>query len=235
MEPPIVEVQQLRKHFRIPSEERHTVREHVVGALRPRRFCDLCVLDDVTFAIARGESFGIMGPNGSGKSTLLKILAGIYRPDSGKVVIGSSLTPILELGLGWNGELTARDNVALTATAMGLTLEEIQTQLDDIVDFAELRQFIDMPLKHYSSGMSARLAYSIAFRAVRDILLLDEIFAVGDAGFMRRCEDRYRELHAAGHTLLLVSHTADHIAAFCQRAILLKNGRVTLLDRADRV
>ena len=224
----VIRVEGLRKSFQIPSAHRDTVREHVFGMLRPRRFETLQVLDGVSFSVARGETFGIMGRNGSGKSTLLKIVAGIYLPDGGSVGLDAPLTPILELGLGWNAELTARDNIFLTGTAMGMTLREIHAELDGILAFAELERFVDTPLKFFSSGMGARLAYAIAFRAVREVLLLDEIFAVGDAAFVQKCQTRYRELHAAGHTMLLVSHASETIAEFCTRAILIDGGRVLL-------
>ena len=231
----VIAVRGVGKSFSIPSVRRETVREHVFGLLRPRRFEELRVLEDVTFEVKRGETLGLMGRNGSGKSTLLKIVSGIYRADRGSVVVRAPVTPILELGVGWNPELDAIDNIYLLGGVMGLSLAEIRASLDDILEFADLARFANLELRHYSSGMAARLAYSVAFRAVRDVLILDEIFAVGDAGFRARCFDRYRELHAAGHTVLLVSHEPYTIANFCQRAILLDSGRIVMDDRADRV
>jgi ABC-type polysaccharide/polyol phosphate transport system ATPase subunit len=231
----LIEVDALKKSFLIPSARRDTVREHLFNALRPRRFETLTVLDGISFSIPRGQTVGLMGRNGSGKSTLLKILAGIYHPDAGSVRVGAPLTPILELGLGWNPELTARDNIFLTGTAMGMELAQVHADLDEILAFAELERFVDTPLKFFSSGMGARLAYAIAFRAVREILLLDEIFAVGDAAFIQRCQARYREMRAAGHTILLVSHDPDTIAEFCQRALLIEGGRLLLDDSGEKV
>lgn len=231
----VISVRGVGKSFSIPSVRRETVREHVFGLLRPRRFEELRVLEDISFEVRRGETLGVMGRNGSGKSTLLKIISGIYRADRGAVVVRAPVTPILELGVGWNPELDAIDNIYLLGGVMGLSLAEIRASLDDILEFADLARFANLELRHYSSGMAARLAYSVAFRAVRDVLILDEIFAVGDAGFRARCFDRYRELHAAGHTVLLVSHEPYTIANFCQRAILIDGGRVVLDDRADRV
>ncbi len=225
---PVVEVDAVVKSFRIPSAKRETVRQHFFGLLRPVRYEELRVLQGITFQVKAGESFGIMGRNGSGKSTLLKILSGIYRPDGGSAKVHAGLTPILELGGGWNMELTARDNIFLTGTAMGLTLAELRSRLDAILAFAELERFADLELKHFSSGMSARLAYAIAFSAVREVLLLDEIFAVGDAAFQQRCEARFRELAEAGHTLILVTHNPKHVAEFCQRALLLEGGKVSV-------
>ena len=224
----IVDVRGVGKTFLLPSVHRDTVREHVFGLFRPRSFERLVVLDDVSFTVARGETLGIMGRNGSGKSTLLKILAGIYPPDRGTVGVHAPLTPILELGLGWNPELAAIDNVFLIGGVMGLSLREIRTRLGEILAFAELERFANLPLKHYSTGMAARLAYAVAFSAVRDILVLDEIFAVGDAGFRARCEERYLELARAGHTVILVSHDTRIIGTFCDRALLVDGGRVVL-------
>jgi ABC-type polysaccharide/polyol phosphate transport system ATPase subunit len=231
----VISVRGVGKSFSIPSVRRETVREHVFGLLRPRRFEELRVLEDIGFDVRRGETLGLMGRNGSGKSTLLKIISGIYRADRGHVVVRAPVTPILELGVGWNPELDAIDNIYLLGGVMGLSLGEIRASIDEILEFAGLVRFANLELRHYSSGMAARLAYSVAFRAVREVLILDEIFAVGDAGFRARCFDRYRELHAAGHTVLLVSHAPNIIANFCQRAILIDGGRVVLDDRADRV
>ena len=231
----VISVRGVGKSFSIPSVRRETVREHVFGLLRRRRFEELRVLEDISFEVRRGETLGLMGRNGSGKSTLLKIISGIYRADRGSVVVRAPVTPILELGVGWNPELDAIDNIYLLGGVMGLSLAEIRSSIDDILEFADLVRFANLELRHYSSGMAARLAYSVAFRAVREVLILDEIFAVGDAGFRARCFDRYRELHAAGHTVLLVSHEPYTIANFCQRGILIDGGRVVLDDRADRV
>ena len=179
------------------------------------------MLDDVSFELAPGEALGIMGRNGCGKSTLLKIISGVYLPDRGRVVAHADITPVLELGVGWNPELDAVDNVLLVGSVMGLSLAEIRHSLDEILAFAELERFANMQLKHYSSGMSERLGYAVAFKAVRDVLVLDEIFAVGDAGFKARCERRYRELRSHGHSAIIVSHDPRIIATFCDRAVLL--------------
>ena len=224
----VIDVRDLRKTFRIPSVKRETIREHLFGALTRRTWDELRVLDGVTFSVEKGETFGIMGRNGCGKSTLLKILSGIYRPDGGAVEVNAPVTPILELGLGWNGELTAEDNVLLTGTAMGLTIKEVRNELQRILQFAELERFANLELKHYSSGMSARLAYAIAFHAVREILILDEVLAVGDAGFRQKCVERFHELRKAGRTIVMVGHDADAMATFCDRAILLDGGKIIL-------
>lgn len=230
-----IEVHGLRKSFSIPSVHRNTVRDHLLGLFRPRRFQTLRVLYDVGLEVARGETLGLMGRNGCGKSTLLKILCGIYRPDAGTVEVRGAVTPILELGLGWNPELDAIDNVLLIGTVMGLSLREARASIDSVLAFAELERFANLQLKHFSSGMASRLAYAIAFEAVREILILDEVFAVGDAGFRLRCEERYRELHARGHTVVLVSHDPRTVSSFCDRALLLEEGRVAVSGTGAQV
>jgi ABC-type polysaccharide/polyol phosphate transport system ATPase subunit len=234
-EPPVIEAHAISKSFRIPGTRRETVREHVLGFLRRPPVQTLDVLRDVSFEVQRGETIGIMGRNGCGKSTLLKILCGIYEADSGSVIVRAPLVPILELGIGWNPELTAVDNVMILGSILGMTVKEARTSVEEILDFAGLEKFANMELKHFSSGMASRLAYSVAFKATRDILVIDEVFAVGDAGFRARCEDRYRELSAAGCTVVLVSHDPTVIATFCPRAVLLENGRVAMSDTGESV
>ena len=226
MNPTLIEVESVSKSFWIPDEPRHTVREHVLAGFAPRPRRRLPVLDSVSLQLHKGEALGVMGANGCGKSTLLKLVCGIYIPDEGTITARAAITPILDLGVGWNPELDAVDNVYLIGGLMGLSLPEIARSLDAILDFAELRPFARMHLKHFSSGMAARLAYAVAFQAVREVLVLDEVLAVGDAGFKQRCEERYREIRAAGHTTLVVSHEPYVIGAFCDRAIMLRDGRI---------
>ena len=228
MSTPLVQVVDVSKTFRIPRVRRDTVREHVFGLFDRRRFDDLHALDRVSLDLHAGETLGIMGRNGCGKSTLLKVLCGIYGADTGTVHVRGGITPILQLGVGWNPELDAIDNVYLIASVMGLSLTAIRESLDEILAFADLERFARLPLKHYSSGMASRLAYAVAFRAVREVLVLDEIFAVGDAGFRHKCEERYRQLHQDGHTVVLVSHDPRVVSSFCSRAILMDAGRVVL-------
>jgi ABC-type polysaccharide/polyol phosphate transport system ATPase subunit len=232
---PVVSARGVSKSFRIPAVRRDTVREHALDLFRRRPHETLRVLEDVTFELRRGESLGLMGRNGSGKSTLLKILSGIYAPGAGEVIVRAPVTPILELGVGWNPDLDAIDNIELLGTVMGLPLAELRRATPDILAFAGLERFANLELRHYSSGMAARLAYAVAFRAVRDILILDEIFAVGDAAFKEQCQERYRELHRAGKSLLLVSHEPRTIAAFCTRALLLEGGRIVMDGPAAEV
>jgi len=223
----VIEVQGVSKAFRIPSVHRSTVREHVLGILEPRQFERLQVLDDVSFEVKRGEALGIMGRNGCGKSTLLKIICGVYEADRGRVIRRAAITPILGLGVGWHPELDAIDNICLIGSVMGLSLPEIREGMDKILAFAELERFANLKVKHYSSGMAARLSYAVAFEAVREVLVLDEVFAVGDAAFTAKCEERYRELHRAGHTIVLVSHAPSTVRTFCDRAVLIESGRIS--------
>jgi ABC-type polysaccharide/polyol phosphate transport system ATPase subunit len=235
---PLIEVDSVSKAFRIPSVHRQTIREHLLGVFEPRRFERLQVLDGVSVAVRRGEALGIMGRNGSGKSTLLKIMCGVFLPDQGRVSTRAAITPILELGVGWNPELDAVDNVLLIGSVMGLSLTQIRRSMDEILAFAELERFANLKLQHYSSGMSARLGYAVAFQAVREVLVLDEIFAVGDAGFRERCEERYWQLRSLGHTVVVVSHDPRIITEFCDRAVLLEGGHIVMdgdaTDVADR-
>jgi ABC-type polysaccharide/polyol phosphate transport system ATPase subunit len=232
---PLIEVDAVSKAFRIPSVHRQTIREHLLGVLEPRRFERLQVLDGVSVDVRRGEALGIMGRNGSGKSTLLKIMCGVFLPDQGRVTTRAAITPILELGVGWNPELDAVDNVLLIGSVMGLSLQQIRRSMDGILAFAELERFANLKLMHYSSGMSARLGYAVAFQAVREVLVLDEIFAVGDAGFRERCEERYWQLRSLGHTVIVVSHDPRIIAEFCDRAVLLEGGHIVMDGDATEV
>jgi ABC-2 type transport system ATP-binding protein len=231
----IISVESVSKSFVIPSVRRDTIREHLFALHRPRRFERLEVLDSVSFEVRQGESLGIMGRNGSGKTTLLKIICGIYQPDRGRVRRNAAITPILELGVGWNPELDAIDNVFLIGSLMGLSLGEIRRSMDEILAFAELDRFANLKLKHYSSGMSSRLAYSVAFRAVREVLVLDEIFAVGDAGFKAKCLERYYQLRALGHTVLIVSHDPRVVEGFADRALLIEKSRIVMEGKPNEV
>lgn len=224
-----LEVREIHKSFSIPTVRLDTVREHILNSFKMRKYLrnrrELRVLSGVSFSVKAGETVGIMGRNGSGKSTLLKIISGIYQPDRGAVQCAMPITPILDLGVGWNPELDAIDNIYLLGTVMGMTLHELKTAKDEILEFAGLQEFSRLELKHYSSGMAMRLAYSVAFRAVRGLLILDEVFAVGDMEFKEKCYQRYEEIHQAGHTVLMVSHNPLDIERFCDRAILLERGK----------
>lgn len=231
----IIEAHGICKTFRIPDTRRDTVREHVLSVFRPRRYRNLRALWNVDLQINQGESFGIMGPNGSGKTTLLKTLCGIYVPDQGQIVIKAPTTHILSLGLGWSPELNAIDNILLIGTTNGLGLPQARSAIDQILDFAGLTHFAELKVKHFSSGMAARLSYAVAFHTVREVLILDEVLAVGDAAFQARCEARLLELQNAGHTIVLVSHSPEQIERFCSKGILLEQGKVMVKDEARTV
>ena len=184
------------------------------------------VLRGIDFEIKKGEFVGIIGRNGSGKSTLLKILAGIYYPEKGEVTVNGSLVPFIELGVGFNPELTGRENVYMNGALLGFSNDEMDTMYDDIWEFAELKDFQDQKLKNYSSGMQVRLAFSIAIRAQGDILLLDEVLAVGDAAFQKKCSDYFYNLKDHQQTVILVTHSMENVRKFCDRAILIEAGKI---------
>ena len=230
-----IEVVGVGKSFRLPHEQRTTLKEHFLNPLRHRSFETQRALDGVTFDVTEGEFFGIIGPNGSGKSTLLKVLAGIYRQDAGSVSVQGVLSPFIELGVGFNPELTARDNIRINGTLLGLTRREIRERFDEIVGFAELERFVDQKLKNFSSGMHLRLAYSIAIQIDFDILLLDEVLAVGDQAFQEKCFGTFDRFRAEGKTIIYVSHALGTVAEFCDRALLLRNGVVEIIGAAQEV
>jgi lipopolysaccharide transport system ATP-binding protein len=186
-------------------------------------------LDDLTFSVSRGETVGFVGTNGSGKSTALKIVAGITRPSSGSATVMGRVAPLLQLGAGFHGDLTGRENIFLNGCILGLTDDEIRVAIPDIVAFADLHQFLDSPVKHYSSGMYLRLAFSVAVHAQPDILIVDEALSVGDAAFQAKCLAHIRKMRAAGVTLLFVSHSHVMVEQFCDKAILLERGKMLMI------
>jgi ABC-type polysaccharide/polyol phosphate transport system ATPase subunit len=224
--PVVVEVRNLSKAFAIPSQQVDSFKERATHPFARREFRSLHALRDVSFDIHDGEFFGIVGRNGSGKSTLLKILASIYRADSGRIRMAGRLAPFIELGVGFNPELTSRQNVVLNGVLMGLSRRESQRRLDAVLDFAELREFADLKLKNYSSGMMVRLAFSVMVQADADIMLIDEVLAVGDAAFAQKCMDVFRERRRAGKTIALVTHDMATVQSFCDRAMLIHDGDV---------
>jgi ABC-type polysaccharide/polyol phosphate transport system ATPase subunit len=225
----VLEARGVEKTFRIPAHKVDTLRERVTNPLARHQYRVLRALDGVSFDVHQGEFFAIVGRNGSGKSTLLKILASIYRADAGRVRIAGRAAPFIELGVGFNPELTSYENVILNGVLMGLSRREAQRQLDAVLDFAELREFADLKLKNYSSGMMVRLAFSVMVQADADIMLIDEVLAVGDAAFAQKCMDVFREKRAAGRTLVLVTHDMATVQAFCDRAMLLHDSHVAYI------
>jgi len=221
--PPIV-VQSVSKTFRVPEERSHTLKERALHPLRRVRHESFRALEDVSFEVGRGEFFGIAGRNGSGKSTLLKCMAGIYGIDRGRIWMKGRLSTFIELGVGFNQDLAARDNVVLNGIMMGLSPREARARYDAVIDFAELREFEELKLKNYSSGMHVRLAFSVAIQVDADILLVDEVLAVGDAAFAQKCFDVFHRMRSEGRTIVFVTHDMGSLNRFCHRALLLERG-----------
>ncbi len=255
-----ISVKNVSKTFKIPHEKVSSLRGAAVNAFkRNKGFEEFKALDDVSFEVKKGEFFGIIGRNGSGKSTLLKILAGIYQPDknekikneavypvksrllsrakhlTGGVKINGRISPFLELGIGFNPELSGRDNVYLNATVLGMSKKEIDKKFDSIVAFSELERFIDQKLKNYSSGMQVRLAFSVSIHANREILLMDEVLAVGDSNFQSKCLEEFNKYKEMGKTVILVSHDIATVQRYCDRAMLVRNGKIVKIGKADEV
>jgi ABC-2 type transport system ATP-binding protein len=231
-----IKVDSINKTFKLPHEKITSIKSAVVNFYRHKRsFEKQKVLKDVSFEIKKGEFFGIVGRNGSGKSTLLKLLAGIYTPDSGSVNVNGTLTPFIELGVGFSPELTGRDNVFLNGALLGFSRKQMEKMYNDIVEFAELERFMDQKLKNYSSGMQVRLAFSIAIRAHSDILLIDEVLAVGDENFQRKCYNYFSKVKKEGKTIIFVSHDMDAVGDFCSRAILVHDGEIIEAGPSNKV
>ena len=222
-----IKVENLHKSFKLPTERAWGLKQAIFNRIRGvKGFTEQKVLRGLNFEIRKGEFVGIVGRNGSGKSTLLKILAGVYYPEKGKITIDGNLVPFIELGVGFNPELTGRENVYMNGALLGFSNKEMEKMYDDIWKFAELEQFQDQKLKNYSSGMQVRLAFSIAIRARGDILLLDEVLAVGDAAFQKKCNDYFASLKDKKQTVVLVTHSMDNVKKFCSRAILIDGGKI---------
>jgi ABC-type polysaccharide/polyol phosphate transport system ATPase subunit len=222
--------------YRLPSEKVGTFKEYLVRLLQGKvRFHSFMALNNVDLAVKKGEIFGILGRNGAGKSTLLKVISRVLIPTQGRVWINGMVSPLLELGSGFHPELTGMENIYLNATLLGHSRKEIREKIPEILDFAEIGEFIQAPLRTYSSGMSARLGFSVATAWQPDILVLDEVLAVGDAAFAKKCTDRMNLFRESGATVLLVSHAVDTVRSLCQRALLLDHGTVQDLGSAMEI
>ena len=229
-----VSVSHVSKSFKLPHESQNSLKGKLIN-FNKRGYEVQEALKDISFEVKKGEFFGIVGRNGSGKSTLLKMLAGIYTPNSGNIQINGKLTPFIELGVGFNHELSGRDNVFLNGALLGFSRKEMESMYDDIVEFAELERFMDQKLKNYSSGMQVRLAFSIAIQANTDILVLDEVLAVGDAAFQQKCFDYFERLKEEQKTIIIVTHDMASVKRFCSRALLIKNGNIEIIGSPDDV
>jgi len=230
-----VEVAGVSKTFRVPKQHVMSIKERAVHPFRRVEASELRALMDVSVEIGEGEFFGIVGRNSSGKSTLLKCLAGIYRADAGKIRVAGRLVPFIELGVGFNQEMTAFDNVVINGVMMGMSPREARRRFASVIEFAELEDFLDLKLKNYSSGMQVRLAFSLMVQADAEVLLIDEVLAVGDASFQQKCFDVFHDLREAGKTVVLVTHDMQMVERFCGRAMLLHHGRVEALGDPEAV
>ncbi len=228
-------VEEVHKAFRLPHRRYNTLKERALHPFSGGGYEVLEALQDVSFEVGEGEFFGIVGRNGSGKSTLLKCLAGIYGVDSGDIRLKGRLSPFIELGVGFNPDLTARDNVLINAIMLGLTRKQANERFDEIIAFAELEEFLDLKLKNYSSGMSVRLGFSVAVQVDADVLLIDEVLAVGDASFQRKCFDKFESMRDEGKTILFVTHDMATVERFCDRAMLIETGRVLEIGPAEEI
>jgi len=229
-------VDNITKSFRIPLEGSSGVKQKLINGLKGRKgYREFTPLRNISFDVKKGEFFGIVGKNGSGKSTLLKTLAGIYTPARGKIHVEGSLVPFIELGVGFNPELTGRENVYLNGALLGFSHKEVAAMYDEIVSFAELGDFMEERLKNYSSGMQVRLAFSIAIQAKGDVLLLDEVLAVGDAAFQQKCFDYFERLKREKRTIIIVTHDMGAVKRFCDRAMLIKDGNIELIGTPEQV
>jgi ABC-2 type transport system ATP-binding protein len=227
--PVVIEVRGVNKSFRLPHHRVDTLKERVTQPFTRVEYRELRALRDISFDVHKGEFFGIVGRNGSGKSSLLKIMASIYAADAGTIRMAGRVAPFIELGVGFNPELTARENVVLNGVMMGLSRREAARRLDAVLDFAELADFVELKLKNYSSGMMVRLAFAVMVQADADVMLIDEVLAVGDASFAQKCMDVFHERRAAGKTIVLVTHDMATVQGMCHRAMLLHDGELVYL------
>jgi len=231
----LVELNNVCKIFRIPHERRNTLKENFLNFHRKVKIEDFHALKNINLTINQGDFIGIIGRNGSGKSTLLKIIANIYPPTSGKVIVNGSISPFLELGVGFNGDLTARENVYLNGVILGLSRREIDKKFKEIVNYAELSDFMDMKLKNFSSGMQVRLAFSVAIQADADVYLCDEVLAVGDISFQKKCFNTFHDFKKAGKTIIYVTHDLSSVKLFCNKTALLDHGEMLNFGETEEV
>lgn len=233
----MIALQGVSVRYRLVEERRRSFQAHVINYIKGRKVIrqTLWALRDISLDVGRGESLGIIGPNGAGKSTLLKVVSGVIRPAEGRINVSGKAAPLIELAAGFDDELTGRENIFLNASILGFSRRDIEERFDRIVDFSELRDFIDTPLKNYSSGMTARLAFSVATEVNPDILIIDEVLAVGDAHFKRKSKERILEFKNKGVIILFVSHDMEQVRSLCNKVLWLDHGRTKMLGEPETV
>lgn len=232
----MIKVDNVTMRFNLAQEKHESLKEYFLAAVKGKlHFEEFYALHDISLTVEKGDFYGLVGLNGSGKSTLLKIIAGVFKPTAGSVTVKGTIAPLIELGAGFDMDLTARENIYLNGTVLGFTPKYLDEKFDEIVEFSELREFLDVPLKNYSSGMVSRIAFSIATITNPEVLIADEILSVGDFLFQEKCEKRMRELMAAGTTVILVSHSIDQIERLCNRVTWLEKGKVRMSGDAQEV
>lgn len=232
---PALVLSNVSKVFQIPHEKRSTVREHLVNLFRPVEYEQLRAVDQVSLTIQSGEFVGVVGRNGSGKSTMLKLISSIFPPTTGTITVNGTISPFLELGVGFHPDLTAHDNVLLYGSVLGIPRSKLQKRFDAMIQFAELEKFVDTKLRNFSSGMLLRLAFSVAIEVDADIYLFDEVLAVGDQAFQKKCFDVFRDFKKNGKTILYVTHGLDTIREFCTRCVYMRDGKVVVDGPVDTV
>ena len=223
----VIEVKNVSMRFNMAKEKSESLKEYFVAMMQGKlRFEEFWALKDVSLTVERGDFYGLIGLNGSGKSTLLKVIAGVFKPTQGSAAVNGTIAPLIELGAGFDMDLTARENIYLNGTVLGFTPKYIDSKFDEIVEFSELREFLDVPLKNYSSGMVSRIAFAIATITKPDVLIADEILSVGDFLFQQKCEQRMQELMDGGTTVILVSHSIEQIERLCNKVTWLEKGHI---------
>ena len=232
----MIEVNNVSMRFNMAKEKHESLKEYFLAAVQGKlQFEEFYALRDVSLTVERGDFYGLVGLNGSGKSTLLKVISGVFKPSAGSVTVRGTIAPLIELGAGFDFDLTARENIFLNGTVLGMTPKYIREKFDEIVEFSELRDFLDIPLKNYSSGMVARLAFAVATMTKPDILIADEILSVGDFLFQEKCEKRMAELLSGGTTVILVSHSIEQIERMCNKVAWLDHGHLRRLGPTKEV
>ena len=232
----MIEVRNVSMRFNMAKEKHESLKEYFLAAVQGKlQFEEFYALRDVSFDVEKGDCYGLIGLNGSGKSTLLKVISGVFKPSQGSTVVHGTIAPLIELGAGFDMDLTARENIYLNGTVLGMTPKYIDSKFDEIVEFSELRDFLDVPLKNYSSGMVSRIAFPIATVIKPGVLIADEILSVGDFLFQEKCEKRMNELMGGGTTVILVSHSIDQIERLCNRVTWLEKGRVRMTGDVQTV